>query len=153
MKDTAGNLEVLCRLLSDIFAEFGRLPLGLHLQQDNTSRECKNQKVLQFAIMLVAKGVFRWVSLSYLITGHTHTGLGATFGQLAVKLSLSEFSTDTEVVDLLARFAQAWIGQVRRPLSATSSTRLPPGASGPRVWGSTSTTSRGPMHRTTSASG
>ena len=106
MKDTAGNLEVLCRLLSDIYAEFGTLPLGLHLQQDNTSRECKNQKVLQFAIMLVAKRVFRWVCLSYLVTGHTHTGLDATFGQLATKLSSSEFSTDVDVVRLLGEFAK-----------------------------------------------
>ena len=105
-KDTTGNLEVLCRLLSDLYAEFGTLPLGLHLQLDNTSRENKNQKMLRFAIMLVAKKVFRWVCLSFLVTGHTHSGLDATFGQLAVKLSLEEFSTDMEVVDLLARFAK-----------------------------------------------
>ena len=87
-------------MLSDLYAEFGTLPLGLHLQLDNTSRENKNQKMLRFAIMLVAKKVFRWVCLSFLVTGHTHTGLDATFGQLAVKLSLEEFSTDMEVVDL-----------------------------------------------------
>ena len=105
-KDTTGKLEVLCRLLSDLYTQFGTLPLGLHLQLDNTSRENKNQKMLQFAIVLVAKKAFRWVCLSFLVTGHTHSGLGATFGQLAVKLSLQEFSTDMEVVDILARFAK-----------------------------------------------
>ena len=106
MKDTAANLEVLCRLLSDIYDRYGALPLGLHLHQANTIRECKNQKVLQFAIALVATNVFRWVSLCYLITGHTHTGLDATFGQLTVKLSLTEFSADTEVVQHLDRFSR-----------------------------------------------
>ena len=59
-KDTTGNLEVLCRLLSGLYAEFGTLPLGLHLQLDNTSRENKNQKMLRFV---------SWVCLSFLVTG------------------------------------------------------------------------------------
>ncbi len=105
MKDTAANLEVLCRTLSDLYDRHETLPLGLHVQQDNTSRECKNQKVVQFAIALVATKVFRWVTLSYLVTGHTHTGLDATFGQLTVKLSMQEFCNDTQVVELLNRFA------------------------------------------------
>ena len=67
MKDTSANLEVLCRCLNDSHAKFGTLPLGLHLQQDNTSRECKNQKMRQFCIMLGAKRIFRWLTLSYLV--------------------------------------------------------------------------------------
>ena len=44
--------------------------------------------------------------MSFLVAGHTHSGLGVAYGQLAVKLRLKEFSTDMEVVDLLARFAE-----------------------------------------------
>ena len=43
-KDTGCNIECIVRLLSGIKDRHGILPLGLHLQQDNTSRECKNQK-------------------------------------------------------------------------------------------------------------
>ena len=154
-KDTNSNVEVLCRLLNDLYAKFRTLPLGLHLQLDNTSRENNNQKMLRFVIMLVAKKVFRWVCLSYLVTGHTHSGLDVTFGQLAVKLSLKEFSTDMEVVDLLARFAKE-LGVDAASQAAAKCYKLDevaPGASGPRRRGSTSTTSRGPMRRTTSAPG
>jgi len=35
---------------------------------------------------------------------HTHTGLDATFGQLAVKLSHEEFDDDRQCVELLRRF-------------------------------------------------
>ena len=145
-------------MLSDLYTEFGTLPLGLHLQLDNTSRENKNQKMLQFAILLVAKKVFRWVCLSFLVTGHTHSGLDATFGQLAVKLSLEEFSTDMEVVDLLARFAKE-LGVDAASQAAAKCYKLDEVAPWNKWaavvgWGgSTSTTSRGPMRRTTSASG
>ena len=142
-------------MLSDLYAEFGALPLGLHLQLDNTSRENQNQKMLQFTIMLVAKKVFRWVCVAFLVTGHTHSGLDATFGQLAVKLSLEEFSTDMEVVDLLARFAKE-LGVDAASQAAAKCYKLDEAAPWSE-WaadvGSTSTTSRGPMRRTTSASG
>ena len=99
--DTNNNVEVICRVLGQIFETHGGLPLGLHLQQDNTCRECKNQKILKWAIKLVALGVFQWVSLNYLITGHTHEDLDGTFGQLTVKLSALEFDSDQDVVALL----------------------------------------------------
>ena len=101
--DTNNNVEVISRMLEQIHETYGGLPLGLHLQQDNTCRECKNQKILKWACKLVALGVFQWVSLNYLITGHTHENLDATFGQLTVKLSAHEFDDDQDVVDLLMK--------------------------------------------------
>ena len=103
--DANDNIDVVIRLLDQIFRTHGGLPKGLHLQQDNTCRECKNQKVLKWAIKLVALGVFRWVSLNYLITGHTHEDLDATFGQLTVKLSMAEFDDDMDVVEQLMRLS------------------------------------------------
>ena len=103
-KDTCTNVEVVARMIDSLYRRWGTLPLGLHLHQDNTSRECKKQKMRKFAISLVAKGVFRWTTLGFLITGHTHIGLDATYGQITLKLSHEEFDDDMECVELLSRF-------------------------------------------------
>ena len=100
-KDTNNNIETIARMLSSVKDKYGGLPMGLHIQQDNTSRECKNQFMLSWAAKLVALGVFSWVTLAYLITGHTHENIDATFGQITVKLSAKEFDDDTEVIKLL----------------------------------------------------
>ena len=102
-KDTATNVEVIVRLLSSVAAEHGALPKGFHLQQDNTSRECKNQFIVMFAVKLVALSVFEWVTLSYLVTGHTHENIDGTFGQLTVKLAATEFNSAKEVVAILSK--------------------------------------------------
>jgi hypothetical protein len=100
-KDTNNNVEVIARMLSALSVAHGCLPASLHLQQDNTSRECKNQNIVKWAAKVVALGVFESVTLSYLITGHTHENIDGTFGQLTVKLSASEFSDDKEVLRIL----------------------------------------------------
>jgi hypothetical protein len=101
--DSNNNVEVVSHMLEQIFKGHKGLPMGLHLQQDNTSRECKNQKVLKWAIKLVSLGVFRWVTLNYLTTGHTHDMLDGTFGQITVRLSKFEFDDDMDVVAILIR--------------------------------------------------
>lgn len=100
-KDTASNVEVIARLLESIYIEHGALPQALHLQQDNTCRECKNQLIVKFAAKLVALKVFRSVTLSYLVTGHTHENIDGTFGQVTVKLSATEFDSADDVVRIL----------------------------------------------------
>ena len=100
-KDTNNNVEVISRLLSRVYDKHGGLPLGLHLQQDNTARECKNQFMVNWAAKLVAMNVFEWVTLSYLITGHTHEDIDGTFGQLTVKLAAEEFDDDAQVIAIL----------------------------------------------------
>ena len=101
--DTNNNVEVISNMLEQIFQGHRGLPMGLHLQQDNTSRECKNQKILKWAIKLVSLGVFRWVTLNYLTIGHTHDNLDGTFGQLTVRLGACEFDDDVDVVTILMR--------------------------------------------------
>lgn len=103
-KNTATNIEVISRMLVQIFDTHKGLPLGLHLQQDNTSRECKNQKMLKWALKLVGLGVFKWITLNYLVKGHTHIDIDGTYGQLTVRLSRHEFDDDLAVVSLLLRF-------------------------------------------------
>jgi hypothetical protein len=102
-KDTNNNVEVIARMLDSIFLRHGGLPMGLHLQQDNTSRECKNSLILRFASKLVALGIFRWVTLGYLPTGHTHENLDGTYGQITVKLSELEFDDDEALMAILLR--------------------------------------------------
>ncbi len=102
-KDTNNNVEVISGMLEQIQVTHGALPLGLHLQQDNTCRECKNQKVIKWACKLVALGVFQWITFGYLIVGHTHENLDGTFGQIAVRLSRREFDDDADVVSILSK--------------------------------------------------
>lgn len=103
-KDTVANCDVIARMLENIYKRYGSVPMGLHVQQDNTSRECKNQKMLKFAIGLVSLGVFRWVTLAFMVTGHTHNPLDGTYGEIVVKLSHSEFDDDKSCIELLRRF-------------------------------------------------
>ncbi len=103
-KDTVTNIEVISRMLQQIFDAHKGLPLGLHLQQDNCSRECKNQNMIKWAIKLVGSGVFKWITLNYLVKGHTHIDIDGTYGQLTIQLSRHEFDYDLDVVQLLLHF-------------------------------------------------
>lgn len=42
--------QVIARMLEAIYEESGALPRQLVLVQDNTARECKNQKILKFFV-------------------------------------------------------------------------------------------------------
>ena len=94
--DTNNNVEAISRVLETIYAKYGALPPGVHIQQDNTSRECRNQWIVMWAAMLVALGVFRWVTLAYHQVGHTHEDIDGTFGQACAKLFAARFEDDQE---------------------------------------------------------
>ena len=53
-KGTNNNLEVIARLIDDMYQKYGALPLAISLIQDNTSRESENQMMLTFTVHLVA---------------------------------------------------------------------------------------------------
>ena len=53
-KDTNKNLEVIARLIDDMYQQYGALPLAISLIQDSTSRACQNQMMLKFSVKLVA---------------------------------------------------------------------------------------------------
>ena len=103
-KDTNNNIEVIARLMESLYKSWGALPLAVSLIQDNTSRECKNQKIVKFAVRLVALDCTESFDLSYPEKGHTHGPLDGTFGQMCVKLSLEEFDDDMDVVEILQAF-------------------------------------------------
>ena len=103
-KDTNNNIEVVARLMEALYKRHGALPLAISLIQDNTCRECKNQKILKFGARLIALDILESISLLYPEKGHTHGPLDATFGQMCVKLSLEEFQDDLDVVAILDDF-------------------------------------------------
>ena len=103
-KDTNNNVEVLARLLESIYLKWQALPLSLMLIQDNTCRECKNQKILKFCVRVVGQGIMDSIVCCYPEKGHTHGPLDGSFGQLCVKLANAEFEDDESVVDILNNF-------------------------------------------------
>lgn len=55
------------------------LPANLHIQADNTCRETRNQQTLMWAASLISRGVFRSVSIGYMVVGHTHIDIDQRF--------------------------------------------------------------------------
>ena len=98
MGDTNNNVETISRALDTTYAKHGALPLGLHLQQDNTCRECKNQLITMWAVQLVALKVFRWVTLADHRKGHSHEDIDGTYGQLTCRLANCCFDDPDRVV-------------------------------------------------------
>lgn len=75
-KNSETMIEIMCRAIDTAYRNHGRhLPLGLHVQADNTYREIKNQFCMRFLIQLVMLGIFRWASAGFLTTGHSPPGM------------------------------------------------------------------------------
>ena len=70
-KDSVTQLELLFLNLSDLLDIHPRLPMVLHVQQDNCYREGKNQYVCAAMILLVVLKVFRATCLGFLRKGHS----------------------------------------------------------------------------------
>jgi hypothetical protein len=94
------------RTLDFVYERCTGLPLGLHIQQDNTSREGKNQFILRFAAMMVLLKIFRWVTLGFLRMGHTHDNLDQIFAQVVTAIRHSIFDTPDNVVEVLERLCR-----------------------------------------------
>ena len=59
--------------------------------------------MLRFASRLVLQGTFRWVTLGFLRTGHSHENIDAVFGQLAMVLVQNRFDTPEDIVEIVER--------------------------------------------------
>ena len=68
-KNSNHNQECIARALNEFYAKAGSLPLNLHIQSDNCSREGKNQYLVVFASVLVSLSVFKSVSLEFMTKG------------------------------------------------------------------------------------
>lgn len=72
-KDSNTQAEVLSLCLGEALERCSnQLPLGLHIQIDNTYREGKNSFFLSFLLLLLMKRTFRWVAVGFLRSGHSH---------------------------------------------------------------------------------
>ena len=103
-KNTNSNVECISRMLNVVFENMGAMPHQLVLIQDNCSRECKNQKILKWALKLKILSVIDSVLLLYPQKGHTHGPLDATGGQAITKCSLSSFDTPEELCAIYDSF-------------------------------------------------
>jgi hypothetical protein len=70
-----------------------RLPPILHIQLDNCWKDNKSKYVFCFWSMLVAKGIFEEVFVSFLLVGHMHEDIDATFGRWSMKLRENDYPT------------------------------------------------------------
>ena len=100
-KDASVQFEMMARAMNS-FCESGVVnthlfPMGLWLQQDNAPNNCKNTKMFKLGAMLVLKGIFRFVCLSYLVKGHTHEDIDQVFAQMLAILFARPFATADEV--------------------------------------------------------
>lgn len=100
-KNSETQMEILCRALSDLESTCKSMPLGLHLQQDNCYREGKNQFIVNFLLLLTVLGVYRWTSLGFLRTAHSHDDIDQCFGQIARLLMGKCIANANEMVALL----------------------------------------------------
>ena len=69
------------------------LPPILYMQLDNCWKNNKNRYVFCFWSMLVAKGIFEEVFVSFLLVGHTHKDIDAMFGRWSMKLRKNDYPT------------------------------------------------------------
>jgi hypothetical protein len=60
-------------------SDFKPLPRHLMLLLDNCPKKNKNQTMIAFGSDLVARGIFETVTIFFLIVGHTHEDIDATF--------------------------------------------------------------------------
>jgi hypothetical protein len=69
------------------------LPPVLHVQMDNSWRENKNRYVFCFWSLLVARRIVKEVVVSFMIVGHTHDDLDASFGRWSMHLREEDHAT------------------------------------------------------------
>ena len=64
------------------------LPKKLYLQLDNSAKDNKNRYVMAFCSLLIARRVFKEVTIGFLIVGHTHKDIDAHITYLSKLLKI-----------------------------------------------------------------
>ena len=70
-----------------------KLPPTLRFQLDNCAKDNKNRYVFAYWLLLVVKGIFKEVFISFLLVGHTHDDIDGSFGRWSMKLREEDFPT------------------------------------------------------------
>ena len=69
------------------------MPPVLHIQMDNSWKENKNKYVFCFWSLLVARRIVKEVVVSFMIVGHTHDDIDASFGRWSMALREKDHPT------------------------------------------------------------
>ena len=64
------------------------LPKKLFLQLDNSAKDNKNRYVMAFCSLLIARRIFKEVTVGFLVVGHTHEDIDAHFSYLSKLLKM-----------------------------------------------------------------
>ena len=70
-----------------------KLPPILRVQLNNCAKNNKSRYVFAYWSFFVEKGIFKEVFVSFLLVGHTHDDIDASFGRWSMKLREEDFST------------------------------------------------------------
>ena len=79
------TIQVIMHVLTDLLKS-GRLPPVFTLQLDNTTKQNKGQYLYGFLALLVEKGVFEAIVVSFLPVGHTHEDIDQLFSRISMWL-------------------------------------------------------------------
>jgi hypothetical protein len=66
--------------------QFVSLPPILHVQLDNCWKDNKSRWIMCFKSLLIMKGVFEEIQVSFMLVDHTHDDIDASFGRWSMKL-------------------------------------------------------------------
>ena len=66
-------------------SSFKLLPKHLVFQMDNSAKDNKNQTMLAFCSDLVARGIFKTVTMGFLIKGHMHEDIDVAFSKVSFR--------------------------------------------------------------------
>ena len=100
-KNSETQIEALTLALQDLFSNCSSMAMSLHVQQDNCPREGKNKYFVAYIMMLHILGIFRFTSLGFLRTCHSHDDIDQAFGQVA-RLLMGKFCNSAdELVSIL----------------------------------------------------
>lgn len=83
------TIQAIKEVLVDTRNKEGRLPPVLHVQLDNTTKQCKGKFLMAYLADLVDKGVFREVHVGFLPVGHTHEDIDQLFSRISVNLRVN----------------------------------------------------------------
>ena len=65
----------------------------MQVQLDNCAKDNKSIFVFTYCSLLVVKGIFKEVFIYFLLVGHMHNDIDASFGQWSMKLHEEDFPT------------------------------------------------------------
>ena len=97
------TIEVLWRVMNDVFADEGKLPPVLLLQLDNTTKQNKGRFLFAFLALLVHHNVYDKVLVSFLPVGHTHEDIDQMFSRFAQYLRTHHARSRPEMAECIRR--------------------------------------------------